>query len=165
MGTRTRELDRMAAVYDKSQAIGEFLDWLVSEKKFHLCVEHNHNGNIQEGGDCYRKHDHGKDACHVLSGKCKRKYERMCGFEDGEYVPQYHSTEKLLAEFFEIDLNKAEQERRAILKSLNSADASLRRSEHERVQSLQICRPRKARKVDRGCGTGSRKMMACNNGV
>lgn len=36
--TPTPELDKMLSNKDKSQTIGEFLDWLMSEKKVILCV-------------------------------------------------------------------------------------------------------------------------------
>lgn len=79
----TPELDKMLAVKDKSQAIGEFFDWLVNDKGY------------------------------VLS-----QYEE----KDRRLYPTYSSIEKLLAEFFGIDLKKIEEERRAILKSLDSSN-------------------------------------------
>ncbi len=75
----TPELDKMLAVKDKSQAIGEFLDWL----------QHDKNYVLAEYG------------------------------EKDRLYPLYSSIETLLAEYFGIDLKKIEQERRAILKSLN----------------------------------------------
>ncbi len=73
----TPELDKMRAVKDKSQAIGEFIDWLR------------------------------QDNCDI------------CEMDDnGHYLPIYQSIEKWLAEYFEIDLNKCEEERRAILDAI-----------------------------------------------
>ena len=72
------ECDKMRAVKEKSQAIGEFLEWLHSEKDITLCR--------LEGNYDYR----------IIN----------------------ISTEKLLAEFFDIDLNKVEEEKRAILNLL-----------------------------------------------
>lgn len=74
----TPELDKMLAVNDKSQVIGEFLDWLRNDRDIIFAKYH-------------------KD----------------------ELYPEYSSIEKLLAEFFGIDLKKIEEERRAILKSLS----------------------------------------------
>ncbi len=76
------ECEKMSAVKDKSQAIGEFLEWLGSEKEVFLA-----------------------------------KWE-LDEYED-EYITRFlYSAEKLLAEFFNIDLNKVEQERRQILSEL-----------------------------------------------
>ena len=33
------ECNRALSIHDKSQAIGEFIDWLEEEKKIHLCEE------------------------------------------------------------------------------------------------------------------------------
>lgn len=62
----------------------------------------------------------------------KRKYE-ICEYreseedEDGEIFPEgfyplYIPTNKLLAEYFEIDLNKAEEERMQILEDIRKAN-------------------------------------------
>lgn len=47
---------------------------------------------------------------------------RLCVWsdEDKEYAPIYESTEKLLARYHEIDLNKLEQEKRAMLDALQA---------------------------------------------
>lgn len=74
---KTPELDKMAKVKDKSQAIGSFLDWLQQEKEVRL---------TQLVGD--------------------------------NYVPFHFSMESLLAEYFEINLNKVEKERQALLAAL-----------------------------------------------
>lgn len=78
----TPELDKMLAVKDQSQTIGEFLDWL-TEVKGYVLAEYDENDRL---------------------------------------YPKYSSIETLLAEFFGIDLKKIEEERRAILKSLDSAE-------------------------------------------
>jgi hypothetical protein len=78
------EHDKLSAVKDKSQAIGEFLEWLDYEKNYSVC-------SLTEGRN-----------------------------GDGEYSPIFTSTEKLLAEFFNIDLNKLEQEKRKMLNELRA---------------------------------------------
>ena len=77
----TPTLDKMREVKDQSQAIGEFLEWLASEKNVHLAQS-----------------------------------------VDGHNYPQHfpYQTEALLAEFFDIDLNEAEAEKRAILDHIRS---------------------------------------------
>jgi hypothetical protein len=84
MQIQTPECDKMLAVKDKSQVIGEFIEWLESKKELSLC-----------------------------------RYEDS-EFGDGVYFPYYMGTEELLAEFFGIDLDKAEKEKKEILKALRS---------------------------------------------
>ena len=74
---KTPELDKMSIVQDKSQAIGQFIEWLGErDPQLYLCE---------------------------------------CAKEEEGFFPVYPSIEKLLAEYFEIDLNKVEKERRELL--------------------------------------------------
>lgn len=91
------ECEKMHAVKDKSQAIGEFLEWLQAERKVHLCVVHSHSDG------CYEE----DDEFHEDPPKC--------GCNEGDYLPFHKGTEQLLAEFFGIDLAKVEDEKRALL--------------------------------------------------
>ncbi len=91
------ECEKLHAVKDKSQVIGEFLEWLQSEKKVQLCLAHEHTDGCFEEDDV----DH-EDPPH-------------CGCQEGELVPFHTGIEKILAEFFEIDLAKVENEKRALL--------------------------------------------------
>jgi hypothetical protein len=81
MKTKYPECEKMAAVKDKSQIIGEFLEWLTHERliRVELCVRNDIHDNL---------------------------------------IPCYPSTEELLAEFFDIDLNKIEKEKRQMLDEL-----------------------------------------------
>jgi hypothetical protein len=88
--TPTPELDKMKAVQDKSQAIGEFLEHL-GEKGLVIC--------------CY----------------ASRQDEEKTGYEEGDLIPLHNSIEKNLADYFGIDLNKVEQERRALLDELRQS--------------------------------------------
>lgn len=76
---KTPECDKLHAIKEKSQAVGEFLEWLCQTKGVFLV-------------------SFGEDG------------EKMCYFQ--------YNREQLLAEFFEIDLNKVEEERQAILEEL-----------------------------------------------
>lgn len=80
MTVPTPECDKMLAVKDKSQEVGEFLSWLTGQ-----------------GIELFQFHD-----------------------EQEEYLPISLSNEDLLATYFGVDLVKAEQEKRAILKSLDA---------------------------------------------
>jgi hypothetical protein len=84
--TPTPTLDKMLDVKDRSQAIGEFLEWLEDEKGVELVTTELHHG----------------------------------GSRALEYVPLRQGTESLLAEFFGIDLDAAEREKRALLDELRA---------------------------------------------
>jgi hypothetical protein len=72
------EHDKLRAIKDKSQAIGEFLQWLRLERvpRIILCEIHPH---------------------------------------DGDYFPSMISMQRLLAEYFEIDPDKLEDEKLKML--------------------------------------------------
>ena len=78
------EHERLALVTERSQAIGDFLEW-ASGKGYHLLKWHE--------------------------------------FEDGaDYIP-FPPVVKMLAEFFDIDLDKIEREKRAMLDYMRGANA------------------------------------------
>lgn len=82
------ECDKLLAVKDKSQPIGEFLDWLRNEKGIEFC-----------------------------------RWMEAEDIEPEGYYPDYTRTEELLAEYFEVDLKKVEEERRAMLDDLRERNA------------------------------------------
>ena len=82
------ECEKLSQVRDKSQVIGEFLDWLVCEKEISLV----------------RFTDRDTDDP-----------------DDPGYEFINTSIERLLAEFFEIDLNKVEKEKCTMLGELREA--------------------------------------------
>jgi hypothetical protein len=74
---KTPMLDKMLEVHDKSQILGEFIEWLNSrEPQLFLCE---------------------------------------VDVDAEQFYPTYPNIEKLLAEFFNIDLNQAEKERNELL--------------------------------------------------
>lgn len=73
------ELQKIKAVHDSSQLIGEFLDWLLNGHGYYLCETH-----------------------------------------DDTFYPTHKHIEDILAEYFKIDLKKAESERRKILDELQA---------------------------------------------
>jgi hypothetical protein len=73
----TPECDKMAAVKDESQAIGEFISWL-----------------------------HGQG--HIIA-------EKLTGGGGYELFQDRRTIEQMLADYYEIDLNKVEEEKRALL--------------------------------------------------
>jgi hypothetical protein len=91
----TPELDKVKAVHEKAQAIGEFLDIFLSEK-----------GGYSIG----RPHKHGPQ-CGVIF----EDDSPSCGYRTGEFEALNGAIEQRLAEFFGIDLKKVERERRQVL--------------------------------------------------
>lgn len=94
--TETPELDKIDAVKEQSQAIGEFIDWIRDEKGWdiaRLLVKRNWNDFDEDDPEGDELSDRGSLSVNI-------------------------SIEKMLAEFFKIDLQKAEQERRALLDNL-----------------------------------------------
>ena len=94
-GIATPETDKMIAVKDKSQAIGEFIEWLGTEGMIIARYATKEDEWADEGE------------------------ERVAtGTYEGDLLPVLTSIEKILAQYFGVDLNKAEKEKRAILESL-----------------------------------------------
>lgn len=98
----TPECDRMQDVKDKSHAIGEFMDWLREEKGWTVCEEHHHDDDCLERVARFEDDEEGD-------------VQQICGCLEGQYIPVPIRMEQLLAEFFEIDLDKVEEERQALL--------------------------------------------------
>lgn len=92
----TPALDKPGRVHVYSQTIGTFIDWL-----------HEHRGGVAF------MHEHG-EACYDDDGCLS------CGMREGDYYPDHRSIEKLLADYFGIDLEACERERRAILEHIRS---------------------------------------------
>lgn len=87
------EHDKLSAIKDFSQKIGEFLEWLKYEKRLTLCRVHE-----EHDSSCYNEED-----------------DLDCGLREGDYFPVYVRDTDLLAEFFDIDQNRLENEKRAML--------------------------------------------------
>ena len=87
------EHEKLRAVSEKSQACGEFLDWLLGEKHYTLGKYHEHT-----------------DDCWDNDGEltCRTSTEFM-------FPAPVPRISKLLAEFFEISEDKLEAEKRAML--------------------------------------------------
>ena len=97
MASQYPEHERLHEIASKSQCCGEFLEWLESDGVI-LSREHQHSDSCYEDGD------------------------RVCGTSKGELVFDHESIQTRLARFFEIDLNKIEQEKRAMLDELRAAN-------------------------------------------
>lgn len=100
----TPELDKMKIVHAKSQAVGEFVDLFLANKGFSIGKPHVHDSTCP-GWDHHRN-------------KYNPNGDERCCYKSNEFVSCLTPLEKLLAEFFEIDLVKVENERREILEFL-----------------------------------------------
>lgn len=103
------ELEKLAVVSDKSQAIGEFIQWLVGTKNYHIAryltdKEYDSDENVYWVDGLYEK---------------KQFKRHKIGKE--EPMPIHIDIEKLLAEYYEIDLAKIEKERREIFDEIRNA--------------------------------------------
>lgn len=140
------EHDKMSAIKNESQAIGAFLEWLLAGG-VEICKwrDSGNNGEpfylqhiVGEDGTCnscgddhctpehypagtvlYEHEDTGRitSSVGVLYRKRNPDYE---GWNEGFY-PINKRIEQYLADYFEIDLNKIESEKRQILESLRKA--------------------------------------------
>jgi hypothetical protein len=118
----TPTLDRMHEVKDRSQEIGEFLDWLTEDKGVALHVWwEGEEEDLCSNFDCRDGFLFGnpKNPCSSCNGTglVMRHRERWMPFRTGGH-------EKILAEYFGIDLDKAEGEKRAILEEVRAMNAS-----------------------------------------
>jgi len=125
------EHEKLSKVQDQSQAIGEFLEWLETTKSARLLTWHESETDEVCTGDLVlgcedgyktragRKFTIGgaRDGVGVPCDVCRGTGKVTC-HEKG-YVP-VGSARDLLAEFFEIDQDKLEQEKRAMLDSLRA---------------------------------------------
>jgi hypothetical protein len=92
----TPELDKAKAVREKSQAIGEFLDWLLNERGFIICFRHTH-----------------VPTCSACSPGGVEKL--ICGMSEGRLYAEPTSIKDFLADYFEIDQKMLAAEQDAYL--------------------------------------------------
>jgi hypothetical protein len=133
------ECDKMQAVKEKSQAIGEFLEWLSEGRTPRVALVVPHSQEVDEEDEPVYRDRNGRVVLHweerrfkaVHSGRKSEMeamqreiddrgiYRKMVPDPQGEQLlPLSVSTEEILAEFFSIDLRKVEAERRQMLRAL-----------------------------------------------
>jgi hypothetical protein len=125
--TKTPTLEKMAAVRETSQGIGEFLDWLHESQSLHLMAYRTDQIDTRPcPGDGGWLGDPCDDGVMYLG----KPNERDCTNCDGKgyievkvegWVEDPRSIEQLLADYFEIDLKAVEKERRALLEEIRRA--------------------------------------------
>jgi hypothetical protein len=92
------ECEKMKAVHEKSQTIGEFLEWLQNEKGVLFSERHHHDDG------CY---DDPEDSDWAT-----------CGYTENSLAPLNINIEKVLAEYYDIDLKKVDAEKDQMLNEL-----------------------------------------------
>ena len=101
---RHPEHEKLRAVRDKSQACGEFVEWLEG-RSIVLASRHEHTEECRNKGATK-----GEDGGYL-----------MCGLAKNELMSANVPIRRLLAEFFEIDEEKLEAEKRAMLAELRAS--------------------------------------------
>lgn len=91
------ECNKLRIIAPRSQAIGEFLDWL-QDRGVVLAKYHNHSASCYDEGVC------------------------ICGLRKGNLERHRYNIQDLLAEFFSIDLAKVEAEKQAILDEVRRSE-------------------------------------------
>lgn len=121
----TPMLDKMLAVKDHSQAIGEFLDWLATERGIVLATRHQHmpidDDDLPDEAEEYDVHgcyEYRSDTASAILDKKNLGWRLECGFINGALVSILPGTEQLLADYFEIDLVAVEREKLALLDAI-----------------------------------------------
>lgn len=132
------EHEKLKEISDTSQSIGEFVDWLndrgVQLMKYETYTEPEDCVGCQATGRIRVVVPYVIDEDNPgMVGSGPRRTMQTCPDCDGtgkdpnetwttsEWGPVRGSIQELLAEFFEIDLNKIETEKRAMLESIRSA--------------------------------------------
>lgn len=121
------EHDKLEKIKDQSQACGEFLEWL-GEKDIFLARWERQTYLDEHLWDAYVK---GSDVatCLECGETCDRDDQEKldavtceCRREEPSLVPYQYSLNRLLAERFEIDQEKLEEEKRAMLEEMRKAN-------------------------------------------
>ena len=93
-----KELEKMEKVQEKSQAIGDFIEEFLRNKGIILATYHKHSIKRCE----------------------KDNWGWNCGWTTEQPILLHYDIQKLLAEYFNINLDKAEEEKQRILTDLRS---------------------------------------------
>ena len=103
---KTPTLDKLSRVSKESQRIGDFLEWL-KEQGIELCSIH------ECGKDCSKRRcEHFEQ---YVPAVVRSQEEKVAERLAGQALKTARTTEAVLATYFGIDLDKVEEERRALL--------------------------------------------------
>lgn len=110
------EHDKLKALNGANQTIGDFLEWL-DERGIWLASYHEHT----ERCVCDHEYHNPPHPESWSSGGCPRcfgwphKPSRACGYFDEQLAPSHMKRDDWIAAFFNIDPNRLEDEKRAML--------------------------------------------------
>ena len=107
--TKYPECDKLAEAKEESQSIGYFLEWLLHDKGYEVC-------EFKESYEDTVLDHHGEYSITVKLATT-RDYPDDLIEEDGAYLRVGTRIEDFLAEYFNIDMKKVEEERRAMLEA------------------------------------------------
>lgn len=115
------EHDKLSAIANQSQACHDFLEWLSYKKGWHL-GSHTYYIDVVTG----RHIESGSYTDHGMLYPEEEVTEfGVEKIENGDFMIQVpYSIRDLLAEFFEIDQNRLEAEKRAMLDALRAANTA-----------------------------------------
>jgi hypothetical protein len=118
------EHDKMLRIADKSQAIGDFIEWLSTEKHVQLMTWVDMDEEVPCSGTIFRECIDGfasdslddQKATSVPCQHCHGKGTMNQHFEG--WLPQPATIQSLLAQHFDIDEKAIEREKRAMLERM-----------------------------------------------
>ena len=111
------EHNKLHAVRDRSEAIGEFLEWLRGQRVNLMVWREDIEDTMPcSNWNCIGGEVRGKP-CPFCNGTGQTTYMRK------EWWPLGKTIEGILAEYFDVDLDKLEAEKRAMLDGIRMADA------------------------------------------
>ena len=121
------EHNKLSAIKEQSEAIGAFLEWL-SEQRIELARYEDAAssdepqdlivGHTPDGQPIYVNDETGEESPFVRAFRRRANPDYWHRAEG--YYPIHKRIEAILAEYFEIDLNALEQEKRAMLNTLRA---------------------------------------------
>ena len=117
------EHEKLSEIADKSRAVGEFVDWLREERGITLCEPGQEVDTFRTAMRTVQAmldHTHSPQATRIKAVAAVADDEPM--LRDA-YVQVRTPITRLLAEYFEIDERKLEQEKRAMLSQIRRASA------------------------------------------
>lgn len=126
MAKQYPEHEKLEAVKDESQTIGEFLEWLLSEHGVTLCRYEEEArseadryviaGHTPKGEPIYVNDETGDESPNIVSWNRKRNPDYW--YKSAGFYPLNQTIETVLASYFRIDLKKIAAEKEAIYQEL-----------------------------------------------
>lgn len=116
----TTELDKLSAVHEQSEEVGRFLDWLEAQG-VRLCKWVDEQR--EDIGPCTECEVTGKQGSLGVCQRCWGKRRDVVYTPAGFYLataPHHMGLQGWLYAFYEIDPNKVDDERRALLNALSA---------------------------------------------